>query len=51
MRTPGLQHSRRCPSAGEHTVEILLESGFSRDQVQSLLTSGAVAKKVEKAKL
>jgi len=42
-RTPG-EHARLPgPALGEHTEEVLLAAGYSREQVAELLDSGAVA--------
>ncbi|HEY4811823.1 MAG TPA: CoA transferase [Solirubrobacteraceae bacterium] len=42
-RTPG-EHSRLPgPALGEHTEQVLLEAGYSPEQVAELLSSGAVA--------
>jgi alpha-methylacyl-CoA racemase len=41
-RTPAEIH-RPAPGLGEHTAEVLMEAGFSQDQVDSLIESGAVA--------
>jgi crotonobetainyl-CoA:carnitine CoA-transferase CaiB-like acyl-CoA transferase len=42
-RTPG-EHARLPgPALGEHTEEVLLAAGYSRDEVAELLRSGAVA--------
>ena len=39
--TPG-SIRRRAPALGEHSVEVLRESGFSQDEVKALLESGVV---------
>ena len=39
--TPG-RIRRRAPGLGEHSVEILLESGFSEAEVEALAASGVV---------
>jgi crotonobetainyl-CoA:carnitine CoA-transferase CaiB-like acyl-CoA transferase len=40
--TPGaVRHG--APVLGEHTREILLEAGYSADEINSLLDAGAVA--------
>ena len=39
--TPG-SIRRRAPALGEHSVEVLRESGFSQDEVNALLESGVV---------
>lgn len=39
--TPGAIR-RRAPALGEHSVEVLRESGFSHDEVKALLESGVV---------
>ncbi len=39
--TPG-SIRRRAPALGEHSVEVLQESGFSQDEVKALLESGVV---------
>ncbi len=39
--TPG-SIRRRAPALGEHSVEVLLESGFSQDEITALLESGVV---------
>jgi alpha-methylacyl-CoA racemase len=41
-RTPG-DGTRPAPALGEHTAEILIEAGFSRDEAASLIESGAAA--------
>jgi alpha-methylacyl-CoA racemase len=41
-RTEG-DPTRPAPSLGEHTAEVLSEAGFSEDEVDALLTSGAAA--------
>ncbi len=41
-RTPG-DPSRPAPAFGEHTGEVLRESGYSEEEIVSLLESGAVA--------
>jgi alpha-methylacyl-CoA racemase len=42
-RTPG-EHARLPgPALGEHTEEVLLQAGYSREQVAELLASGAAA--------
>ena len=41
-RTPG-DGTRPAPALGEHTAEVLGEAGFSKDEVTSLIESGAAA--------
>jgi len=41
-RTPG-DATRPAPALGEHTAEVLGEAGFSDDEVEALLESGAAA--------
>ena len=41
-RTPG-RIRRRAPDLGEHTQEVLLEAGYTTDEVSRLLESGVVA--------
>jgi alpha-methylacyl-CoA racemase len=42
-RTPG-QHARLAgPALGEHTAEVLLAAGYSHEELEELLQSGAVA--------
>ncbi len=42
-RTPGTHARLPGPALGEHTEEVLLAAGYSREQVAELLASGAVA--------
>ena len=39
--TPG-SIRRRAPALGEHSAEILLERGFSQDEVDGLLAEGVI---------
>ncbi len=48
-RTPG-EHARLPgPALGEHTEEVLLEAGYSREQVAELISGGAAAGPAEPA--
>ncbi len=40
--SPQAAFDRPAPEAGEHTSEVLLEFGFSADDIESLRTSGAI---------
>jgi len=42
-RTPGDATRAPGPGLGEHTAEVLAESGFSAEEIEALLASGAVA--------
>jgi len=41
-RTPGLNQYKPLPRIGQHTEEILIELGLSKDQIQELIKSGVV---------
>ena len=41
-RTPG-EIRRLQPRLGEHSVEVLAEAGFGRDEIDAMLASGATA--------
>ncbi len=47
-RTPGEPARLPGPSLGEHTEEVLLAAGYSRDEVAELLSSGAAAGPAER---
>ncbi len=40
-----IEPPRPAPAHGQHTTEVLIEAGFSREQVSSLLSSGAAISK------
>jgi crotonobetainyl-CoA:carnitine CoA-transferase CaiB-like acyl-CoA transferase len=42
-RTPGHHAQRPGPALGEHTIEVLRESGHSPEEIERLLQAGAVA--------
>jgi len=42
-RTPGDHARLPGPALGEHTEEVLLAAGYTEEEVQELLASGAVA--------
>jgi alpha-methylacyl-CoA racemase len=41
-RTPGVATVRPLPDVGEHTTAVLHDAGYTPDQIQELLRSGAV---------
>ncbi|CAL1528807.1 unnamed protein product [Lymnaea stagnalis] len=47
-RTPEIRHPRPLPEIGQHTVDVLLEFGFSQLELKELVKSGAI---VEQGKL
>lgn len=52
-RTPGVGTgvSRRCPSIGEHTVEILEEVGYDSHKIKELVSEGTVSCSEGKSKM
>ena len=45
-RTPAYDYSRPQPKIGQHTVDVLLENGFDKDEIASLIDSGVVEQHV-----
>jgi crotonobetainyl-CoA:carnitine CoA-transferase CaiB-like acyl-CoA transferase len=41
-RTPG-DPTRPAPAFGEHTEEVLLEAGYSEEEIAAMMVSGAAA--------
>ncbi|CAG5134826.1 unnamed protein product [Candidula unifasciata] len=41
-RTPGIQQQLPLPKTGEHTVEVLKDSGFSSNEINDLIKCGAL---------
>jgi alpha-methylacyl-CoA racemase len=50
-RTPGQPKNLRDPEVGEHSIEVLKETGFNVDEIEKLIKSGAVGVLENKSKL
>lgn len=52
-RTPGLGTSvqRTCPAIGEHSIEVLQESGYDLNTIKTLITNGTISVPEIKAKI